>query len=240
MEYINPPEPVYKEQIFDIFLYLFEIAGIENRGSLTFEKDFQKYLKFQKEADWKRLRAALDLLVDTDYAIQEAFKYQLGNKGSSTIGENYLRLYGVLNAVYLQMSAYKAIAMLLNYPNRNKIERDFTSLNIYKLRNLAAAHTLDFKFDNIIKSKTFRLLQSELDYSGNRIVMFAENGEKYEYNLLIILNEYDLLTTKLLEHIIIHAIEKLVFKHHYRHELKERLKTRLDALINYSELNKNL
>lgn len=239
MESTEAPEIYYKEDVAGILLSLLEIAGIENRGSTDFEREYQKYLKFQQEIDWKRYRASLDLLVDTDYAIQEVFKYQLGKKEGSTKAEHYLRLYGVLNAVYLQMSAYKTIAMLLNYPLRNNVERDFKELAIYQLRNLAAAHTLDYEYDDAVKSRTFRLMQADLSYSGNRITMISENGEQFDYNLLRVLSEYDQLATQLLINLTKHAIEKLVFKKGYRVELTARLKQRLEGLINYSTLNKN-
>ncbi len=240
MKHTKTPEPTYKEDLAGILLTLLEIAGIENRGSANFERDYQKYLKFQQEIDWKRYRASLDLLVDADYAIQEAFKHQLGKKDDSSIGEHYLRLYGALNAVYLQMSAYETIAKLVNFPQRNTVESNFKGLGIYKLRNLAAAHTLDYEYDDVIKSKTFRLMQADLSYSGNRITMISENGDRYHYNFMELLAEYDLLTTQLLIDLVNHVIEKLVFKKEYRLELRGRLQDRLGTLINYSTLNRNV
>lgn len=241
---IEKQEITYKEDLVNILLRLLEIAAHELKKSANFERDYMKYLKFQSQVDWKRYRASLDLIVDTEYAITNAFEYQLG-KSDSNKGENYLRLYGVLNAVYLQMSAYKEISMLLNYPLKDAVKTDFNKLAIYKLRNIAASHTVNYKdeknnLENSKPSKTYRLIQSELEYTGSKILIITENNERLEFNLLEVLGEYEKMSRVLLINLINHAIKNLVYKSEHKEQMKQWLKDRLENLIDYSIVNKNL
>jgi len=57
---------VYKDQITHFLLLLLEIAGSDD-----FEEAYRKRLKFQKQTDWKKFRASVDLLDDTEYAIKK-------------------------------------------------------------------------------------------------------------------------------------------------------------------------
>lgn len=241
----NNIEITHKESLTNILLRLLEIAGIESKESKNFERDYMKYLKFQNEVDWKRYRASIDLLNDTEYAIKDAFEYQLGRKGNSSLGEHYLRLYGILNAVYLQMSAYKEISMLLNYPQKDSVEPDFNKLNIYKLRNIAASHTVNYKYEknkseSTIPSKSYRLIQSDLNYSGSHITILSENNIILKFNLINVLSEYETMSRLLLIKLINHAITNLVYKKEYRQLMKQWLKERLESIIDYSTINKNL
>jgi hypothetical protein len=145
-------EIVHKEEITYFLRHMLDIAGNEVKQGIDYEKQFKKRLKFQSKTDWKRYRASIDLLDDTEYAIISAFEYQLGDLGNKNKDFNgiYLRLYGILNAVYLQMSAFEELACLLNYSSRDNITDLFKQLDIYKLRNIAGAHTLDYKYDPTI------------------------------------------------------------------------------------------
>jgi len=127
-------EIVHKEQLTHLLLILLQVAGNDAEYSKDFEEAYRKRLKFQKQTDWKRYRASVDVIDDTEQAILSAFKYQLGDlkNNNQDYGETYLRLYGILNAVYLQMNAFKVIANLLNYPKREQVMKTFESLDIYR------------------------------------------------------------------------------------------------------------
>jgi len=243
---------IYKESIMNILLSILELAGRENKYSqqFEFESDYKKWLKFQKETDWKRYRASVDLLVDTDYAIINTFEYQLSdiNAKNKDYGEIYLRLYGVLNAVYFQIGAYNMIANLLNFPGRNQIKSKFKSLNIYKLRNMAGSHTIDYIYSeeerkiqefNINQKTSFRIIQSNLDQIGQNIVTIDENNLTYKFDLLEILSEYDNYSKTVLIELIQHMIDSVVRNKVDKLLLRERLNELLSKLIDYSTLNKN-
>lgn len=242
-------EFIHKEQITDFLLLLLRISSNEIREVPNFNKAFQKRLKFQKETDWKRFRACIDLLDDTEYAIISAFTYQLGDiqNENNDIGEINIRLYGILNAVYLQMNAFEEIAVLLNYAKRKDMKEIFTSLDIYKLRGIAGAHTVRYEYDKIslennpgiYKNTSFRIVQMHLEKTGSKITVVDENNIWFEYNLIKLLSEYDRITTDLLIKIIRFAIKELILKKEERNEIEERLDESISKLIDYKTLDKN-
>lgn len=250
---VNPedeePEIAHKEQLTHLLLILLEIAGNDVKYSVDFEEAYRKRLRFQKQTDWKRYRASVDLIEDTEQAILSAFRYQLGdlNNKNRDYGETYLRLYGVLNAVYLQMNALKEIANLLNYPERKEVMPKFEALRIYKLRNIAGAHTTDYKYSNqeilelsgARKTTSFRVLQKYLDKTGKNIQVLDENNVSLNFNLLSLLTEYESLATELLIKLIIHIKERLMFTKEDKAWMQERLDELLPNLIDYSTMDMN-
>ncbi|MFV0218587.1 hypothetical protein OBK23_02720 [Empedobacter falsenii] len=69
--------------------------------SKNFKSDVIKFFYFEKEFDWNILLNALYVIDDTEYAKKNYLKFKLsGPTKILDIGEQYLRLYGILNAVY--------------------------------------------------------------------------------------------------------------------------------------------
>lgn len=208
-------EVTHKEEITYFLRVMLSIAGNEVEQGIGYEKRYAKRLKFQSETDWRKYRASIDLLDDTEYAIISAFEYQLGDKSNIHRDFNgmYLRLYGILNAVYLQMSAFEELACLLNFSSRSKVTDLFEQLDIYKLRNIAGAHTLDYQFDTTIleneKKTSFRVYQCYLEETGNNISVLSQQNKILRYRLLKILNEYEKIAKNLLIDMINHAIKNL-------------------------------
>ncbi|MBK9792705.1 MAG: hypothetical protein IPP60_06285 [Sphingobacteriales bacterium] len=238
-------EIVHKEEITYFLRHILDIAGNEVKQGDDFEKQFARRLKFQSKTDWKRYRASIDLLDDTEFAIISAFEYQLGDLSNGNRDSNgmYLRLYGILNAVYLQISAFEELACLLNYSSRDDVTNLFKQLDIYKLRNIAGAHTLDYQYDTTIlenETKTsFRIYQCFLEETGNNISALSQHGKILKYNLLNILNEYEEKAKILLIQMVKHAIKYLVHDKNYRVELIKQLDEKLKNLIDYSRIDKN-
>lgn len=242
-------EVVHKEQVTHLLLTILQIAGHEVQCSSNFEEAYRKRLKFQKTTDWKRYRACVDLLDDTEYAIVSAFEYQLGDvtNNNKDVGERYIRLYGILNAVYLQMNAYKELSKLLNFADPEKLMLNFERLSIYRLRNMAGAHTTDYRFDKVDienypdakKSNSFRIVQSDLSPTGDKIVVLDENDNLLEFNLLQTLTEYESLVRRLLVQLINHTINTLVHKREDKIEMRSWLDELLPKLIDYATINRN-
>jgi hypothetical protein len=242
-------EKVYKFQITHLLLLLLEIAGHDSKYAEDFEEAYRKRLKFQKQTDWKRFRACVDLLDDTENAIISVFQYQLGDLSNNNkdFGETNLRLYGILNAVYLQMSAFIEIAKLLNFPEIQKINNTFKNLDVYKLRGIAGAHTVDYIYDKqtildqkgINKTTSFRIIQMHLEKTGKNINVLDENNITFEFNLLNILSEYEKIATDLLVKLINHSVKTLVFDKQDKTEINKRLKELLSNLYDYSKIDEN-
>lgn len=171
-------EIVYKEQITSLFLNILELVNYEVQDSSNYEKDFKKKMKFQKLTDRKKLLASVYLLNDTELALISFFTYQLGDKrnNNNDFGEKNIRLYGVLNSVYLQIGAYETLMNLMNFPNRKEVMNKLRDLEIYKLRGMAGSHTVGYIYDedilrnnpNIDKTTSFRIVQVSLEKTGDR------------------------------------------------------------------------
>ena len=242
---------IEKERLTYFLRLILEIAwhDVKHFEDNKIETEYKKRLKFNNLTDWKKYKASVDLLDDTEYAIASAFQYQLGYLGNKKydFGETYIRLYGILNAVYLQMSAFVELSRLLNFPDNEKIKPMFCKLKIYHLRNIAASHTVNYENDKnneneiTVKNKknSFRIIQSELKYNGNGINVIDENGNILTFNLKECLVEYENIARNLTIKLINHSIDKLVIKKVDKVEVRKRLSETLDKLIDYSTLDEN-
>ena len=66
-------------------------------------------MKFDDKNGWNVLCSLMDVLNDTELAKENFIKYGIGGPTKiSDIGEQYLRLYGITNSIYLQKSAVLA------------------------------------------------------------------------------------------------------------------------------------
>jgi hypothetical protein len=238
---------VYKDRLSYFLRIILEIAGHDTRYSRNQEVDYMKRLKFQKQTDWKRYRASTDLFEDTESAIIEAFKYQLGRLDRrNDFGERYLRLYGILNAVYLQIGALNSIANLLNFPSIENAMSEFRALPIYKLRNIAGAHTVNYSYEpeearekGIHQKSSFRIIQYTLEETGRNIEALDENGIWHKFNLLEILKEYERMSFKFIVQLILHMTRTLIYDKEQRNQLIKDLDDMILNIADYSNLDKN-
>ncbi|MGC4234555.1 MAG: hypothetical protein QM594_16355 [Niabella sp.] len=241
-------EDVTKEQITHLLLVILGAAS-EGIDEVNFDEKLKKKMKFQHKTDVKRYRACIDLIEDTDHALKNAFRFQLGDMGNKKIdfGERYLRLYGILNATYLQIGAYKELSKLINYPTSDRLGELFHVLDIYRLRNIAASHTIDYLFDKEMKktktfqrkTTSFRIVQMKLDRIGKNIMAIDENGVSFEFCLLDCLTDYEKVARNLLYKMVDHAIANLVSNKKYKVELKSNLDDLFSKLPDYKKFDKN-
>lgn len=93
-----------------------EIRGIINRNGGEFHK---KYFKNHLD-DWNILCTSMDNIGDTDLAIKHFIKVGIGQND----GEKYLRLYGLLQRVYLQQDAIRFLFQSIKKcsDSKNRIE----------------------------------------------------------------------------------------------------------------------
>ena len=241
-------EKFNKEDITYFFRAPLSESGFIAEKEKNVENIYRKLLKFQNINDWKKYRACIDLIDDTEYAIMNAFRFQLGNyKNKYDIGEEYLRLYGILNAVYQQTNAFFTLGKLLNYPNNKELKVKFAKLDIRKLRNMAGAHADDYTVDYEMKaqnpeinSKTsFRLIATTVSKSGHGLYVQDENNIRFTFNLMEVLNEYEILARETLINLARHCIESLIIGKENKKEYHEMLQYRIDNLINYDTLDDN-
>jgi hypothetical protein len=247
----NVQDTYYRNDICNLLLWHLQRAGreAEREKSDNFEESYKKRLKFQKISDWKKFRACIDLFEDSEYAIISAFMFQLGKKSSKNrdFGEKYIRLYGTLNAFYLQIYSIIELAKLLHYPNPKSIENHFKELPIYRLRGIAGSHTVNYQLDSellndkqgINRFTSFRIVSVYLNNTGDKIVAIDQNDIQFEFNLLEELHKYKDISTTYLIQIIHHSIESLVSKKTDRVEMNNRLSELISNQIDYREIDEN-
>ena len=88
------------------------VRSIDNQK--PFRETVVKKLKFSNPDDWNVLCSLMDVLGDTELAKGNFVKFYLsGPTKIRDYGEQYLRLYGIVNAVYLQKFAIISLIELV-------------------------------------------------------------------------------------------------------------------------------
>jgi len=170
------------------------------------ELKIKKKLKFQYECDILRFRSCIDLIEDTENSITyfstfglEKFNKRIGKN----FGEIYIKLYGILNAIYLQLNAIIEIYEICKIPNKKDIISKFRKHKIFELRNIMGAHTSDFE-DNSdymppnFNRNSFRITQMQLNAKGNNLHAVDSFGNIKEFDLYELVMSYNVLSEKIL------------------------------------------
>lgn len=177
-----------KEILGELFRSLISYAGINRSLSEEeFNKELQKALQFENKYDSYLLESCADLIEDTDYAIQEFLKNGLQTNPNRQ-GELYLRLYGILNAIYLQINTIVELVEIFKIHNKKEIVSKFKDLDIYKLRNMVGSHTVNYTIDNSKKSNKdntdfFRIAQTSIDKWSTNLLVVSHKTKCYNFDL---------------------------------------------------------
>lgn len=95
-----------------------------------------KLLRLNQESDWSFICVAMDIVGDASLAIDNFLEFGLdGPTKYDSTGERYLRLYGLLSAVYIQQEAVRKLFSLMNCPNPKQIKSKYDVLEIRLLRH---------------------------------------------------------------------------------------------------------
>jgi len=174
-----------KQKVAEALLYCMQ-WGCSIHGTTEFDEKIQKKLKFAKKSDPLGLRSCIDLIEDTEQAIIYFCKYGLqkfDRKINHDLGEMYLKLYGILNAIYLQADAIIELYELLKVKEKGKIRNQLKSLEIFEIRNIVAAHTTTFIKNEKDSKIRFRISQSTIDEKCEYLLVVDEYEESKEFNL---------------------------------------------------------
>ena len=164
----------------------------------------KKKLKFQHECDILRFRNCIDLIEDTESAITyfSTFGLERFNKRIvKNFGEMYIKLYGILNAIYLQLNAIIEIYEICKIPNKKDIVSKFRNHRVFELRNIMGAHTSNFedKSDYMppnFSHNSFRITQMQLNAKGNNLHAVDSFGNIKEFDLYELVMSYNELSEK--------------------------------------------
>lgn len=116
-----------------------------NEKNLSSSKKIKELLRLNKGEDWGFICTAMDIVGDASLAIRNFLHFGLnGPTKYEEIGERYLRLYGVLNATYIQQQAILNLYKLMNVPDIKDAKKKLESLRIREIRHKVGAHSNDF------------------------------------------------------------------------------------------------
>jgi len=139
-----------------------KIREIINRNGIEFyEKYFNNHID-----DWNILCASMDIIGDTTLAIQNFKETGIGQN----TGEKYLKLYGLLQAIYLQQDAIKFLFEVIKKSfDNNKIKHwdDYRRDNwkiLRNYRNLSIGHPI--ANNTFEKGKIKRVMVSRVTISS--------------------------------------------------------------------------
>ena len=104
----------------------------------------RKRLGINKSSDWNFIINARRILDDTNSAINHFLDFGLSDRDSYRIGENLLRLYGVLNACYMQQQAILLLYRSFNVPSVHKVKEEMSLLKSRIIRHQLGAHSIDY------------------------------------------------------------------------------------------------
>lgn len=223
-----------KEILGELFRSLIAYAGVNRSLPVEeFNKELQKTLQFENIDDSYLLESCADLIEDTDYAIQEFIKNGLQTKQNSQ-GELYLRLYGILNAIYLQINTIVELVEIFKIPNKKVIVSRFKNLDIYKLRNMVGSHTVNYTIDNSKKPNKentdfFKVAQTSIDKWSTNLLVVSQKTNCYNFDLKQSVVDYIQVSDKVLLDICNKVETKLFPK---RKDLSEWMMFRLEHVRN--------
>ncbi len=109
------------------------------------EEDLWKLLRLHKKEDSNFAWSAMYIVGDASTAIENFLRFGLdGPTKYNDTGERYLRLYGVLNATFIQQQAILKLYQLMNVPDLKNTKKRIYELRIRELRNKVGAHGVDY------------------------------------------------------------------------------------------------
>lgn len=134
-------------------------------------------LGLQKTDGLHQIISALDLLNDTTSAIESFLKFGLdGPTKYRDTGEAYLRLYGVLNAIYLQQKTIVEFWRLATNQKKEIAEQKFIALQIRDVRRKLGAHSINF--GNHGRTESFAPIQNTVH--GLSCQYINNSNDKFE------------------------------------------------------------
>jgi hypothetical protein len=199
---------------------------LENQN-ITFLEKIKTRLCFDNKNGWRFLTSCLDTIGDSQFAIITFLNHKIENGKQFNTGESYLRIYGVLSAVYIQQQAILKLSDLFKIGKLNLLKNEFGSLEISFLRHCISAHPINY--DDSGEKVSFKIDRNSINDNGILSIRDQENNSK-EYNIYSSLNNY----TKKIENQLEIISLKLINSSYKTSESKViELKNKLGEIKNY-------
>jgi hypothetical protein len=169
-------------------------------------------LRLSREEDWSFIRGSMDIIDDASLALKSFLKFGLdGPTKYNDVGEVYLRLYGMLSAIFIQKRAILTLHELNTDSNSKDASEKIDALKIIEVRHKIAAHACDYQNrSGEGKNKLESYVPIRLHWYGFNIKLInSENGEIEKIPLKDYLEEYIILMISFLDQIIEKSIKRI-------------------------------
>jgi hypothetical protein len=163
-----------------------DFEKLNAEGKLFLTKVKERFC-FDNDNSWKFLISSLDAIGDSQFAITTFLNHKIENGNKFNTGENYLRLYGVLSAVYIQQQAILKLFDLFKAGEVEKLKDDFGGLEITFLRHCISAHPINFNKNG--SKVSFKIDRNSLNDDGLLSIRDESNNSK-THNIYSSLNDY--------------------------------------------------
>lgn len=210
--------------------YISAFRDIINAKVQPAKLSIRETLKLSKDEDWAFLCAAMDIIEDGCAAIDNFVRFGLdGPTKYNEVGESYLRLYGVLNATYIQQQAVLKVYQLINVPPTLTEAKDAVAdLEIRHLRHKLASHSTDYRDEGSNSTRAY--VPVRLDLTGFRCrYTDIQDNKSHDVDLGKAINEHVETMIEMLDRASHKAIETL-------YKGQERSKERFDLSGRLEEL----
>jgi len=159
---------------------------LENTGQSFLAKTKDRF-RFDDNRGLKFLNSSLDVIGDAQFAIVSFEDSKIKNGKEFNTGEQYLRIYGVLSAVYIQQQAIIKLSDLVKINELSESKKEFDKLDITFLRHCISAHPINFEISK--KKYSYKIDRDSINDNGNLSIRDEENNAKI-YNIFSALEEY--------------------------------------------------
>jgi len=143
--------------------------------------------------NFSKLCSAMDTIEDTEEAIVE---YLENSEAEVSIGGMYLRVYGLLQAIYVQQDSFRSLCSALDYNmidfNKNELREARNNMvghptsRPYGINRPMTSNTIlfEYKFGDVSqKEKTYHLLELIRQYR-TQVTDFFQNIEEHLSHLI--------------------------------------------------------
>ena len=202
---------IHARVLLDIYGMVPIKSGLSND---EYDREIVKRLKFENIGDNKKLRNCIDLIEDTEFAIKDFFLDGL-SKGTDNVrkpfGEMYLRLYGILNTISLQIEGIIELIELFKIPNKTTLKDKLKGLKVSEIRNKIGSHAVSYndKLGEKGIRDSFGVTRVSLSKWADSISIVSNHKGHEEFNLFSIIREYNNISEEILQNIITKALYSL-------------------------------
>lgn len=201
-------DTIIEKQIGLIRTILSDLALKKECGNEEFITEVQEYFGFETKFGWNILMNAFYVFEDTELAKSDFEKFGLqGPSRHKNIGEKYLRLYGILNALYQQNLAVINLMKLFKLSLKSGCIVKLRESKAIQLRNKIAAHSSNYLSDKQRKIiDVYEISRHDLDCDKIKLLRNQENFETYD------LNDSILEFNQIIQDILTEILKKFIIK----------------------------